>query len=206
MRDSVVDNEVKTKKSINRSMRTKKQIEMEKLEKYLNALPDSEYGKEYYVRKISELTEMQKAEMEDLVIRLDKAGAKEPLSWAFSEVTENIPQFGRFLVLKKLLEIEESPKDNILIASDFDRSVKDRFLEISNMVGEEKMLEFLTSFSRGIMWQIVELLDDGNENYKEDRVNWVLFKTDENLDYPEPTISGLHESFLEFKNEIKQRE
>ena len=176
---------------------------MEKLEKYLDALPNNEFGKEYYVRKISELTETQKSEMEDLAIRLDRAGAKEPLSWAFSEVRENIPQFGRFLVLKKLFEIAKSPKENYLIAADFDSELKDKYLEISNMFGEERLLEFLISFSKGITWNLMYLLTEGNRNSDEDKVNWVLLKTDENGKHSEQIIQGLHEDFLEFENELK---
>jgi hypothetical protein len=176
---------------------------MEKLEKYLDSLPNSEFGKEYYVRRISELTEKQKSEMEDLVIRLDNAGAKKPLQWALSEVRENIPHFGRFLVLKKLFEIAKSPKDNLSIAFDFDEEIEDKFLEISNMVGEEKFLDFLTSFSKGVMYNVVELIDEGNRNVDKDKVNWFLLKTDENGKHSEQIIQGLHEDFLEFEDEIK---
>ena len=173
---------------------------MGNLEKYLDVSPKL---KEYYVQKISKLSEEQKSELEDLVIRLEKAGAKNPLSWAFSEVTESIPQFGRFLVLKKLFEIAKSPKDNLIMALDFDSEIKGKFLEFSNMIGEEKFLEFLTSFSKGIVWNVMELVDEGNRNMDEDKVNWVLLKTDENGKHSEQIIQGLHEDFLEFENEIK---
>jgi len=172
---------------------------MEKLEKYLDALPSNDY----YVRKIAELTEKQKSELEDLLIRLEKAGAKKPLQWAFSEISENIPQFGRFLVLKKLFEIAKSPKDNISMAYDFDEEIKHKFLEISNIVGEEKILDFLTSFSKGVMYNVAELIDEGNRNMDEDKVNWVLLKTDEDGKHSEQIIQGLHEDFMEFENEIK---
>jgi len=173
---------------------------MENLEKYLDA---SSEWKEYYLQEISELTEEQKTELEDLLIRLDKAGAKEPLSWALSEVTENIPQFGRFLVLKNLFEIAKSPTKNISMALDFDCEIKNKFSEISKTVGEEKLLDFLSSFSKGMMYHVVELFDEGNRNAKEDKVNWVLLKTDENGKHSEQIIQGLHEDFLEFENEIK---
>ncbi len=60
-------------------------------------------NKKYYEHIISKLTEEQKEEFESLVTRLEKAGAKTPLSWASSEVTEKIPQFARFLVLNLCL-------------------------------------------------------------------------------------------------------
>ena len=172
---------------------------MKNLEKYLEASSH----KEFFERRISKLTEEQKSELEDLVIRLDNAGAKNPLQWAFSEVSENIPQFGRFLVLKKLFEIAKSPKENISTAIDFDDEVEEKFLEISKIVGKKKFLDFLISFSKGIMYNVVELIDEGNRNMDEDKVNWVLLKTDEEGKHSEQIIQGLHEDFLEFEDEIK---
>ncbi|MDR0368215.1 MAG: hypothetical protein LBH82_03630 [Bacteroidales bacterium] len=172
---------------------------MENLEKYINASPN----KEFYVHSIAKFTDEQKSELEDLVIRLDEAGAKNPLQWAFSEVRENIPQFGRFLVLKKLFEIAKSPRENVSMALDFDDEIQDNFLEISKMFGEKRFLNFLSSFSKGIMWNVTELFDEGNRNMDEDKVNWILLKTDENGKHSEQIIQGLHEDFLEFENEIK---
>jgi hypothetical protein len=172
---------------------------LENLEKYINASS----SKEYFVHGISKLNDKQKYELEKLVIRLDKAGAKNPLQWAFSEVAENIPQFGRFLVLKRLFEIVKSPKENIAMAIDFDDEIEDNFLEFSQKIGEEKFLNFLSSFSNGIMYNIIEMLDEGNQNMEKDKVNWILLKTDENGKHSEQIIQGLHEDFLEFENEIK---
>ncbi|MDR0524705.1 MAG: hypothetical protein LBG90_02395 [Spirochaetaceae bacterium] len=172
---------------------------MEILEKYIDASP----YKKIFVKGISELTETQKSELENLVIRLEKAGAKNPLQWAFSEIKENIPQFGRFLVLKRLFEITKSPKENVSMASDFDDEIEDKFSEISKIIGEEKFLDFLLSFSKGIMYNVTELFDEGNRNMEEDKVNWILLKTDENGKHSEQIIQGLHEDFLEFENEIK---
>lgn len=53
----------------------------------------------------------KKEEFEDLVNRLRNAGAKNPFSWANSEIQEGIPQFARFLVLKSLFDIAGSPED-----------------------------------------------------------------------------------------------
>lgn len=41
----------------------------------------------------STFTDLQKEEYESLVMRLHEAGAKNPSSWASSEVAEGIPQF-----------------------------------------------------------------------------------------------------------------
>ena len=159
--------------------------------------------KKFYERKISELTSEQKNELESLVIRLEKAGAKNPLSWALSEVTEKIPQFGRFLVLKTLFDIAKSTEDNISIAEDFDEDFNDKFDEIKENVGQEKLFDFLTSYSKGIIYNLIELLDEGNREFDRDKISWTLMKTDENFEPTGQIIQGLHEDFLEFENEIE---
>ena len=153
---------------------------------------------------MEELTKEQEIQLNDLVNRLSKAGAKNPLQWARSEVREGIPQFGRFLVLKRLFEIIKSPETNIALASDFDGEIDDKFEEISKTIGKEKLIDFLTSFSKGLASSFIELLDEGNENADEDKVNWVLLKTDDKGEHTEQIIQGLHEDFLEFEDEIAE--
>jgi hypothetical protein len=121
---------------------------MNNIEKYLDTSPE---WKEYYTQTISKLTEEQKSDLEDLIIRLDKAGAKNPLQWAISEITENIPQFGRFLVLKKLFEIA----NDIDRAIEFAEAYADDYADL-----EEKMLQnvdksllkhYLAAYNRGMI-------------------------------------------------------
>ncbi|SHF81564.1 hypothetical protein SAMN02787100_2670 [Chryseobacterium sp. OV279] len=151
----------------------------------------------------STLTDLQKEEYESLVMRLRNAGAKNPSSWASSEVTEGIPQFARFLILKSLFDIAKSTYDNITMASDFDDEVEEKYDAIKDIVGEEKLLSFLTSYSKGIIYNVVGLLDEGNQEADRDKISWTLMKTDENFQSTGQVIQGLHEDFLEFEDEIK---
>ena len=153
---------------------------------------------------MKELSKEQEIQLNDLVDRLSKAGAKKPLQWARSEVREGIPQFGRFLVLKRLFEIIKSPEENIELASDYDDEIRDKFEEVSKAIGKQKLIDFLTSFSKGLVSSFIELLDEGNENANEDKVNWVLLKTDEKGEHTEQIIQGLHEDFFEFEDEIAE--
>lgn len=57
------------------------------------------------------------------------------------------------------------------------------------------------SFSYGTVSSFMELFDERNENANEDKVNWVLLKTDENGEHTEQIIQGLYEDFLEFEEE-----
>jgi hypothetical protein len=159
--------------------------------------------KEYYKQVIAKLTDKQKEEFESLVIRLENAGAKNPLQWTSSEVTEGIPQFGRFLILKTLFDISKSTEDNISMAGDFDEGFEDKYSEIIEIVGQEKLLAFLTSYSKGIIYNVVEILDEGNREADRDKISWTLMKTDENFEPTGQIIQGLHEDFLEFEGEMK---
>ncbi|GEJ32479.1 conserved hypothetical protein [Flavobacterium psychrophilum] len=172
---------------------------MKHTEKHLENSAD----KEYYKKQISKLTDNQKEEFESLVIRLENAGAKNPLSWANSEVSEKIPQFGRFLVLKSLFDIARSTEDNISMAVDFDEDIEDKFEEIKEKVGQEKLFDFLKSYSKGMIYNIIGLLDEGNLEVDRDKISWALLKTDDNFEPTGQIIQGLHEDFLEFENEIK---
>jgi hypothetical protein len=172
---------------------------MKQTQKHLSSSAD----KEYYEKVISKLTDKQKEEFESLVIRLEHAGAKNPLGWASSEVTEGIPQFGRFLLLKNLFEIGKSTEDNISIAGDFDDELDAKYTEIKNIVGEEKLLPFLSSYTKGVLYNVVELLDEGNRQSDQDKISWTLMKTDENFKPTGQIIQGLHEDFIEFEQEIK---
>jgi len=172
---------------------------MEHTQKHLEK---SEY-KEYYEKQISNLTDYQKNELENLVIRLENAGAKNPLSWAYSEVIEKIPQFGRFLVLKSLFDIVKSTEDNISLAGDFDEDFEEKFKELKERIGQDKLFDFLTSYSKGMIYNIIELLDEGNREVSRDKISWTLMKTDDTFEPTGQIIQGLHESFLEFENELK---
>ncbi|MBK9580038.1 MAG: hypothetical protein IPO40_23475 [Fibrobacteres bacterium] len=110
---------------------------MEHTQKYL----EKSKHKGYIKQQISNLSDSQKNELENLVIRLENAGAKDPLIWACSEVTESIPQFGRFLVLKSLLEISKSTENNISLAGDFDEDFEEKSKELEEKIGRDKLFD-----------------------------------------------------------------
>jgi hypothetical protein len=171
---------------------------LDKLQKYIDT------SEKYIVQGISELTEKQKLELEDLATRIDKAGATKPLTWALSEVKENIPQFGRFLVLKSFLQIAKDARGNVFNALDFDEKIEEKYLEISKMVGEKEFLDFLYTFSKGLMINVCMTFDEGNLDCEEDKVSWEIFQTDENGEHSGRIIQGLHEDWYEFEKEIRK--
>ena len=105
-------------------------------------------------------------------------------------------------MLKSLFDISKSTDDNISMAGDFDENFDEKYAEIKDIVGQEKLLAFLTSYSKGIIYNVVEILDEGNREVDRDKISWTLMKTDENFEPTGQIIQGLHEDFLEFDNEI----
>jgi len=67
----------------------------------------NESAKQFYLREISELDKEKQQEIINLVDKMEQAGFKNNFSNAFSEVTENIPQFARMTVFKELHKISK---------------------------------------------------------------------------------------------------
>lgn len=160
----------------------------------------------YYTHRVEQLNEEQQNKLENLIGKLANAGAKNPLSWAMSEVTEGIPQFGRFLILKNLFGLINHPKDSLEmaedVAEDYEGDILETAAKLSNFLGEKQFNDFLKAYTKGVMWEVATLLDEGNHNFKEDGVDWVLNKVDQNGHNTGQAIQGLHEDFQEFENEI----
>lgn len=159
-------------------------------------------AKEYYKEEFNKFTDEQKASLEHLIIKLKKAKSKNPLPWAFSQVKEGIPQFARFLILKNLSLLIQEPEQSINMAADFDQEMEAKFSEMKNVFGEEKTIDFLKTFSKGFVWNVIDFLEEGNSNHEEDGVNWALLELDQHNELTGKTIQGLHEDFLEFEAEF----
>ncbi|OJJ14635.1 hypothetical protein BKI52_42155 [marine bacterium AO1-C] len=174
---------------------------MSLIEKYI-ASSDNE---KYYRERLDQLDQTQKAKLEDLLDRLEKAGAKKPLDWALSNVEESIPQFARFLMLKGLFEIIEDIEGNMGFAEDVDESYEDDIEEVSNQlktaIGEDGLNKFLKSYTKGVMWQVINLIDEGNYNTNGDP-GWVLKEVNSEGKITGKNVGGLHESFVDFEEEI----
>ena len=77
-------------------------------------------SKQFYLREISELDKEKQQEIINLVDKMEQAGFKNNFSNAFSEVTENIPQFARMTVFKELHKISRDIDANCDYADDFE--------------------------------------------------------------------------------------
>jgi hypothetical protein len=156
-----------------------------------------------YQRKVNGLSSEQKAALDELINRMKIAGCKDPFLWAFSEITEDIPQFGRFLVLKNLFEIAVDVDRTIEYAEVFANDYTALEEKVLQVVDKALLKQYLKAYNRGMIGQFIELIDEGNDDCEKDNVDWVLLKTDSERNHTGQIINGLHENFLEFKMELE---
>lgn len=170
------------------------------MSKILKLIDKSPY-KDYYLSEIEKFSEDKKRKLEKLIIKLENAGATKPLEWAFSEVEEGIPQFSRFLVLKNLYKIINDIDGNISLFEDFTEDMDDMDLIISKIkknISDIELKDFLKLYGKAIIWNVLQLIEEGNQDLKRDGVSWSLVQVDSNLNSTNQVISGLHEDFQEF--------
>ena len=73
----------------------------EQLKKIIEDSNLSDNAKEFYLSGIANLNAEKQKAILDLVIKMDKAGFRNNIPAAYSEVTENIPQFAECQYLRK---------------------------------------------------------------------------------------------------------
>lgn len=172
---------------------------MEEIRKQLSRL--SENNRRHYEYDLSKMSKEKKQLLEEFVVRLVKEGAKNPLSWAFSEVQEGIPQFARFMIIKNLYLSAYDVEGNVDSGEEFDQTTNDTYQEIIDKVGTEKLHQFLANYAKGMLYNMIGVFDEGNFDYESD-YSWQLMQYNPVTDILGRPVSGLHEDFLEFDQEL----
>ncbi len=172
---------------------------MNETNKYISRLSEQEQKRYRY--ELSKLDEAQSQELEALVTRMVQAGAKKPLSWAWSEFKEGIPQWARFMIISGMYRSAHDVAGNVDAGSEFARDSQETYTTLVAAAGEEKVNHFLESYARGMLYNMLGILDEGNPDY-ESKDSWMLITYDSSTEAPGKPISGLHEDFLEFESEI----
>lgn len=126
----------------------------------------------YYGHALSQLVEAQRALFAQYALALHHNGAAKPLSWAHSEVRENIAQRARFYALKELWQSTSDVEGNLYAARDFDHAVEDMFREFSHAIFKARAQAFLQAYGRGLLNMIASVIDDGG--CTRDSVGWLL--------------------------------
>ncbi|HEU4496013.1 MAG TPA: hypothetical protein VFR70_03090 [Flavobacterium sp.] len=173
---------------------------MEEIKKQLNHLPDNR--RKSYEYRLSKMSEAESQQLEALVVRMVKEGATNPLSWAFSQWDEGIPQYERFMILKNLYQYADDVAGSVDSANDFDPGFASAWQEICKAVGEEKLRKFLTSYGRGLFQSMLDILDEGNPDHESDD-SWQLMQYNRTTEATGRPISGLHEDFIDFDQQLK---
>lgn len=160
-------------------------------------------NKKYYEHRIAQLSEARQQQLEALCEGLEAAGAKRPLDWALSETEEGIPQYARFRVLQELYQSAYSVTDNIDSAQyDFGFNANETYEALAKGIGREQLDQFLVAYGKGMLYNLVNMLDEGNSESARDGFSWRLMKTNDRGDEMLKGIDGLHEDFMEFDKEI----
>lgn len=172
---------------------------MKTLEELMDIVP--EQFRKFYNFNDPKWTEDKKKKFVELANKLYDAGAVNPVSWASSEVNENIPQFGRFLVLKNLFDIFRNTELALEDAVMYGDDVEEKTEKIKSILGEESLNDFLQAYGRAIITSVIDLFDEGNRNMEEDGVSWYLSETDGDGEPTGRIIEALHEDAEEFNEE-----
>ena len=159
----------------------------------------NESSKQFYLREISELDKEKQQEIINLVDKMEQAGFKNNFSNAFSEVTENIPQFARMTVFKELHKISRDIDANCDYADDLDDDGDwDKLFEkFKNNFSQEDAEKFLRIYTKGVVARFYDFLEEGNPRAEEDDLNWVLLETKEDGSHNERVIQGFWEDDFE---------
>jgi hypothetical protein len=148
------------------------------------------------------------AEFRQLTALFRKLGAKDPESWARSEVEEGINQLGRFLFLRQAWASVISEDDESWIDAEIRHAHANPSapgaglgLALERALTANVARSDLSEIARVAQWQLLHricyLLDDPSfEEQELADAGWGLFEVDDD-GQPSRRIEGLHESVLE---------
>ena len=164
--------------------------------KSLKELIESSKDSKFYRHAIKKLSPDQQLAIETIASELSEQGATEPLSWAYSEVTENIAQRARFYVLKDFSCLTESVESNISLSSDHDENASAAYQHMCSVMGKDEVDNFLRSYGKGLVSSAIDIIDNGNCG--SETLGWILSETDGNGEITGRDIGGLHEDWIDF--------
>lgn len=138
-----------------------------------------------------------------LTERFRQLGAKDPESWARSEISENIPQLARFMVLntikKEALDYWQRSGTLTGVAK-YDRDFEQLLKRLRQAGLQEPEIAYLAQKIAALTaWHVVHVLDEGEDIEAEGKQpGWVLMEIGSDGEPTGRTIGGLHESADQF--------
>jgi len=145
-----------------------------------------------------------------LTALLEKLGAREPETWAKSEVEEGIPQLLRFLFLREAWRYVQDENDHAWIAREIE-SARQRptepYAQLGHIlercqargVSDQDLTDMARCHQAAMMFHLCYLMSSGPQDAPEELedVAWGLFRINANDRPVGPAIDALHESVLE---------
>lgn len=150
-------------------------------------------AKEFYLSNISTLDKEKQKSIIDLVVRMNNAGFKNNIPAAYSEVTENIPQFARMSVFKEMQKIVRDIEGTLDLADDFYEEDNELLKKFNNCFSDEEANRFLQIYTKAVISRFYSFLDEGNPRLDDDDLNWVLLETKADGSHSERIIEGFLE-------------
>jgi hypothetical protein len=150
-------------------------------------------------------------ELETYISYFRALGARDPESWARSQVEEGIPQYARFVFLHQSWKYIIADGDTAWIERSIEQADRrpgapgsGAGLALKRMLAAGANREDIADLVRVMQWHVLagmayQLADAGVVEYPSaelPRVNWMLFEVDDNGEPLQP-IDGLHESVLD---------
>ena len=151
-----------------------------------------------------------RAKAQRMIERMKELGAPDAEEWVESEITEDIPQMVRFLVLRRLWEEIDSWHDNTSVrvqyqVAEAEKNPKGYFadagLAMKRMIEAGVDLEDIGRVARMVAYEaifhVLNVIDEGSDpDAGDDLPNWALIELNAEGEATRRFIEGLHESIL----------
>lgn len=142
---------------------------------------------------------------ERLTELMSAAGCVKPKPWVSSELSEDIPQFARFLMLKSVHEIADDV-DVVLSNATWERPDLTLTMDrLRHTVPAEDLHVFLRAYAKAMGNLFVTLLDHGPDFSGPGVPGWLLMETDEAGETTDRAVEGLCEDYLDFEANYRSR-
>ena len=166
---------------------------LEELKKIIEDEKLDDKAKEFYLSNISTLDKEKQKSILDLVVKMNNAGFKNNIPAAYSEVTENIPQFARMSVFKEMHKIIRDIEGTLELADEFyeeDHELIDKF---NDCFSDKEAERFLQIYTKAVISKFYSFLEEGNPRSEDDDLSWVLLETKADGSHSERIIEGFLE-------------
>ena len=166
---------------------------LEELKKIIENEKLDDKAKEFYLSNISTLDKEKQNAILALAVKMNKAGFRNTIPAAYSEVTENIPQFARMSVFKEMQKIVRDIEGNLELADEFYEDDSELLNKFNDCFSENEAERFLKIYTKAVISKFYSFLEEGKPRSEEDDLNWALLETKADGSHSERIIEGFLE-------------